>query len=511
MNNSTEPIGIKAPDARIPWGLSGILLLILLLAFIRHVVVTLPFPYPVEYGEGVVLNWLLRLREGLALYPPMAAEDMPWLHNPYGPLWFSLVAPFSGWGEGVFTAARTISLIGLVLSLAFIYRLCRRDLRPVGAACVGALFCASPLVWRYALMARVDMAAIAASLAALVLMEKGRPDRVEDAGAGGYDASVAFAWHWFFAGLAASAAVLIKPIFVAAALTGLAAGRREWRSKGLAFGLGLLLPALAIGLWLWARGERAVIEHFGEMNRIGTSLRLMVSITLAGAGRHPFVLLALVLGLRSADRTSPRWWFALFMSVTLLLGGMKTGADSHYFLGPLTAGVLMTAPFSARIISEGRINILLWCLAAQFALYLPVAPQPVFTATYGQEVQAGHSALTPGGSDRRIGRLLVAEIRSTAGPVLADDPGYLLAAGRDILIQPFQYGRLIRAGRMGDAALQRRIEQGYFALIILRDKQPGGPEGSDFPPDVVAAVEENYQMHREVGPYLLYMAGDQAF
>ncbi len=505
MNNSKEPIGTKAPDPRIPWGLSGILLLILLAAFIRHVVVTLPFPYPVEYGEGVVLNWLLRLREGLALYPPMAAEDMPWLHNPYGPLWFSLAAPFAGWGEGVFTAARTISLLGLIVSLAFIYRLCRRDLRPVGAACAVALFCASPLVWRYALMARVDMAAIAASLAALALMEKGRPDRLKGPGAGGCETSVSFPWHWFFAGLAASAAVLIKPIFAAAALTGLVAGRREWRSKGLAFGLGLLLPALAITLWLWARGERGIIGHFGEMNRVGTSWRSMAVIALAGAGRHPFVLLALVLGLQSGDRTSPRWWFALILSVTLLLGGMKTGADSHYFLGPLTAGVLMTAPFSARVISGGRVNIVLWCLVAQFALYLPVAPQPVFTATYGQEVPAGHSALTPGASDRRIGHLMVAEIRSTTGPVLADDPGYLLAAGRDIPVQPFQYGRLVRAGRMSDAALQRRIGQGYFALIILRDQQPGGPEGSDFPPDVVAAVEEHYQLHREVGPYLLYM------
>ncbi len=501
-NNQSESI---FPDGSWPfWSLTGILLAVMLAAFVRHVLVTLPFPYPVEYGEGVVVNWMMRLSRGMELYPAISRDDMPWLHNPYGPLWFWLSALLPDFGPGVFAKARTLSLVFFAVSLFLVYRLCRRDLKPAGAACVCVLFGASPLIWRYAVMARVDMAALAASLTALLLMERGTAGRGAGEGEGVRRSDRPAMFRWFFAGLAASAALLVKPVFVAAPLAGLAAGLRQGRSKTISFAAGLALPLLGAGIWLLIRGERSVLEHFGAMNRIGVSIPLMIVIALGGAGRHPFVLLAFFTGFRRLDHGSPRWWFALFMAASLLLG-VKIGADSHYFIPPLIAAVLLAAPLTSHVISRGGMKLLLLCLSAQLALYLPVAPRPVFTATYGQEVPAGHSALTPGESDREIGRLLVGEIVGVDGPVMADDPGYLLAGGREVLIQPFQYGRLAEAGRLDTDALTRRIEEGYFALIIIRDEQAGGPSASDFPPDVIESVRRNYQLHREIGPYLLYV------
>ncbi len=494
----------RGPARIIPGVVVAGLTLLLLAALFRHFAVTLPFPYPIEYGEGVMVNWAQRLRRGMQLYPSMAETDIPWLHNPYGPLWFWVAAPLSGFSEGSFTAGRMISLAGYVFSLACLYRLCRYDLSRVGAACVTMLFAATPLTWRYAAMARVDMTALAASLASLVLIEKGMH---RERGCSFGDNSVsgeAFPAYWFLAGVASSLAILFKPIFVAAALTGLVACAGRRRSRAVAFALGLGLPILATAVWVAATGQEALPDHFGAMNRIGFSLTHMVRIILMGAMRHPFAFFALLFGLFAVKQKTARWWFALFTTL-LLISTAKIGADAHYFIGPLAAGVIMAAPLSARALRGEHAPILIWCLAAQLALYLPVAPRPVFTATYGQEVPAYHSALTPGKSDEVIGRALSGEIAVADGPVLADDPGYVLSAGREITIQPFQYGKLVRAGRIDGDILARHIADGYFALIILRQAGPEGPGGSDFPPQVIAAAKKYGRLHREIGPYVLYV------
>ncbi|MBI4720514.1 MAG: hypothetical protein HY770_04720 [Chitinivibrionia bacterium] len=181
------------------------------------------------------------------------------------------------------------------------------------------------------------------------------------------------------------------------------------------------------------------------------------------------------------------------------------GADAHYYLAPLAAAVLLAGPVAMLFPGRKRTQTLVWCLTAQLALYIPLAPQAVFTATYGQEVPAGQTVLTPNESDREIGRLLVEEIRGASGPVLADDVGYVLAAGRQIQLQPFQYGWLARRGKLDTSSLTQRIRDGFFSLVVIRVPRADGIGGSDLPQQVNTAVEESCKLHREIGPYRLYV------
>jgi hypothetical protein len=496
-------------------GLAGLLAAALLLflggCLVRHVLLTAFFPYPVEYGEGVTVNWLLRIREGLPLYPVMTAESLPWLHNPYGPLWFHLVRWIPEVGDGVFTAARLTSVLGLILSLILLYRLTRRDLSPMGAAALCALFGASPLVWRYAVMARVDMTALALSLAAVWLMEKESP-----AGDGKFESPnpksqtgkgtnrIAECWPWLAAGGLAAAAILVKPLFLAAALAGLTTGFLRGRRPGVAFATGVALPLLVCLAWIFAAGETAIFTHFGPMNHVGASFPLMARLAAVTAGHHPFLLAALAYGLLTVDRRTPRWWFALF-TMASLASSAKIGADAHYYLAPLAAGVLMAGSALAGLAGQRHHGMLTWCLAAQLALYLPVMPRPVFTATYGQEVPSGQTALTPGEADRELGQRLTQEMAGAMGTILADDPGYLLAAGKKLQVQPFQYGWLVRRGRLNPAPLLKQVDHEHFTLVMLRISQTNGPSGSDFPQEVIRAVEEKYELLREIGPYRLFV------
>jgi len=64
-----DPGDTKTGGLFIPKTLAIGLILFLSIAFVRHLVLTLPFPYPVEYGEGVVAGWIEHLGHGLELYP----------------------------------------------------------------------------------------------------------------------------------------------------------------------------------------------------------------------------------------------------------------------------------------------------------------------------------------------------------------------------------------------------------------------------------------------------------
>jgi general stress protein CsbA len=484
---------------RLPELISAALLVYLSIYMIRHFLVTVPFPYPVEYGEGVIVNWIIRTSHGMLLYPPIGPGDIPWLHNPYGPLFFHLAAPFAGIGKSVFLMPRMLSVLGFMICIILLYRLSRRDLSPAAALGACALFGASPLVWRYTAMARVDMLALAASIAAVLFMEKAIPI----AGTAHKKILPRHLWLWLFAGVFAATAVLIKPIFAAALLAGLILSfRKGWKPFAI-FAAGFLIPVLLAGAWLIASGNTAIIYHFGEMNSIGSSFKTMLRLALTAAGRYPFVLAILLFGLWTGDRNSPRWWFALFTAVFLATSA-KIGADVHYYLVPIAAAVLLAGPLYVRISGRKRIQTVSWCLAAQLALYIPLAPQPVFTATYGQEVPAGQTVLTPRDADLEIGRLLVEEIGGAPGPVLADDIGYVLSAKRQIQLQPFQYGWLVRRGKLDPVSLLRKIREGYFSIIIIRMPRADGTGGSDFPEPVIRTVEENCSLTREIGPYRIY-------
>jgi len=502
------------PRLTLPTLAAAALLVFLAGSLARHVALTLPFPYPVEYGEGVTANWLLRARQGLSLYPAMTDASLPWLHNPYGPLWFWLARWLPEAGASVFMAARLASLLGFLACLLILWRLARRDVPPLAACGICALLGASPLAWRQATLARVDMLGLAFALGAVWAMEmagrRGRAGAGREPSAQGRTAiasTLADAGPWALAGTLAAAAILVKPLFLAAAGAGLAAGcLRGWR-QGLAFILGLALPLAVAAGWLLADGENAVLAHLGAMNRIGLSLPLMARLAAAAAGRHPLAFALLAYGLATGDRRSPRWWLAL-LTVALLPASAKIGADAHYHLPTVLAGTLLAGPVLANLAGQRHHGLLPWCLVAQFALYLPLAPRPVYTATYGQEIPAGQSALTPGEADREIGRLLAGEMAGGTDPILADDPGYLLAAGRTIQVQPFQYGWLVRRGRVDPGPLAARIARRQFSLIVLRSPRPGGPGPSDLPAAIQRAVGENYALHREIGPYRVFLPGD---
>ncbi len=474
-------------------------------AFARHALLSLSFPYPLEYGEGIVANWILRAGAGMSLYPAVSGAELPWLHNPYGPLYFESLGPFAVVFGNPFLLPRLVSLLSFASILAVLYHFSRRRLSPLGAIGAASLFGASPLVWRYAVMARVDMPALALSVVSLWLAEIAtgwKSDNPEQHGGRNQHVPGREMILLCLSAIMAASAALVKPVFLAAGLAGiLFCIKTSWRRAAI-FAAGLLLPLLLFGYWVSSRGETGLLHHWTALNSIGFSFANFAELALSFAGSHPFCVGLFVLALLHPGRMSAVRLFPAFSAVLLLLSA-KNGAAGNYFLPVLACAALYAGEFVRKMKSRRQIHVVTCCLAIQLAICLPVSPKPVFTATYGQEIPSGTIVLTPGENDLSTGRSLVEEIGSARGDVLCDEPGYLLVAGRRILVQPYQFGMLAKRGGFDMAPLRRMIEEGKFPIVVIRG-EAGGPGSSYFPDDIVETVESCCKLRVKIGNYRVF-------
>ncbi|MDA3960094.1 MAG: glycosyltransferase family 39 protein [Planctomycetota bacterium] len=445
----------------------------LVAAWCWHMVLCLWYPYPLGYGEGVTAFWL----QAPAWYPAPASGQ--WLHNPYPPLGYVLASGLSWLGGHPFLALRVLSVLAALACAALVVRYTWRRCGRWGALIAVALVLGSPLWWHYGVYARVDALGVALSLSTLLLITQARRP-----------------WHWVLAGLCAAAAVLVKPVFVAAACTLMwtAWRRGTWRLVFPAL-LGLPILAFVVGILFSAEGT-AWWQHLVVLNRLDWQLGQLVDLLATGLARHA-LLAAVVVGFLAQQRRHDPWWlYAWLVVVVLILTGGKPGSDGNYLLEAMTLAVFVAVRVAQA--NPGLRPLLVSAALVQLAMFAPVSEQAVFTASYGQEVVGGGAALTPGADDREVGTILSKELASSPGPVLSDDLGYLLCAGHSPVFQPYQFGQLHRLDRWDDAPLVEQVSNKHFSLVLVRR------DDSYLTPSVLAAVQEHYVLRREVGPWLVY-------
>jgi len=86
--------------------------------------------------------------------------------------------------------------------------------------------------------------------------------------------------------------------------------------------------------------------------------------------------------------------------------------------------------------------------------------------------------------DIDAGNQIVNAIRQTALPVLSEDAGFNLAAGKDVVTNPTQLLNLANNGTFDGSRLIKMIENQEFGLVILR--------ASFYPESVLDAIHNAY-------------------
>ncbi len=396
-----------------------VLALFLFFHALQHFSTVLHHPYPIEYGEGVNLFWSQQANQGEPLYPPVNDNTLPQLHNPYLPLFPLLASALEtlGVNEHPFAAGRRLSFLGLLLSLSGMFALIRRR-STFGSALIGSLlFLLSPMILRFAPMMRVDSLALGFSLQALNLLDRQKLK------------SAAFL---------AALAICIKPSFAAAAMTvGMVTFICKDSKKIFRTAICGVFPILIYLAWMSLQSGNNWIQHLFTLQALPPDSAALFIWFARFAGQHAPLLVLGILSYRKIE--GPLKFYAPLLLLPLSLTAWVTGSQENYLMELWAASCILAAcAFSD--IRESHPRALWLFLLLQLALFYPVAPAPVFTRTYGQEIPAGQSAiLTPGQSDVEIGKLISAELSTFPAPVLSADLGYLLPAGLDPVYQPFQF------------------------------------------------------------------------
>ncbi len=438
------------------------------------------------------------LAQGL-FYRPLYAPDIGYGGTRFFPLFFSLQALGIRAGLAPVVAGQVVALLSGALLLGGAYVTLRRlaVARPVAAG-MTALLLASVVVQHGLATTRGDVLPLALDL-------------------------------WAFA-----------------VCLGAPGGRRRLAACALLFSLAFaakptaLGGALALGLWLLAQGRRRDAALFAGLVTAGCGLVVGVTEAASG-GRFLAILQACASGgasvrsalaaprllsgmflwkdpwgfclvaaacvaclarLRSSALTLPGLYLAASLGAAVVVFG-SPGVTWNHLADPVAAAVLfLGAAAGASSPAPRRMPLAPRRMLPTGLLLLAAGAALPGIATLRQEAAAAGA----GAAQER--QAVIAALPAGPGAILAEDPLVPLLAGeRPYVLDPFML-RLVAGRDAGFAAplVERIADRSFRAVVFLNDPRTHGPwyETVHFGPQVMRAIEANYEPAGQAGRYVVY-------
>jgi 4-amino-4-deoxy-L-arabinose transferase-like glycosyltransferase len=405
------------------------------------------YPYPLNYGEGPLLDQTVRILSGGGLYN---LDVPPYTITNYPPLYMLAQVPFvAGFGLSL-AYGRLISLVSIALAALFLGLTIRAITRNwVAAAAGGLLLLTIPYIFHWSALARIDNFALSLSLIGLFCAAQ-FPNN---------------GWGIFFAALFMSAAVYTRQTYLLAAP--LAAFVYLWANAGFiqaikfALWLGCIVLGVFAVLLAWTGGGIWFHLITANVNALDTGILGYYASEIVSS----LVILlgmALIVLLFGWIRPEPRraWW----MAAPYLLGGFvvaltisKVGSDVNYLFELIAALCLAAGVFIALVKAAPLVQMLaLLLLAGQ------VVVMSRLTETQYAPLIAGRIA------NRAEADMLYDAIVNETRPILADEAmGMLVLAGKPILFQPFEMSQLALTGMWDQAAFLERMDGDAYPVILM--------------------------------------------
>ncbi len=417
------------------------------IVYARHAVMAVNFPYPLDYGEGPVLDQVLRLAHGEAIYRTTITTP-PYTVTTYPPLFLLIQVPFVRSAGLALWYGRIISIVSLILAAVFLGLTLFQLSGDVLAAATGSLLMfAIPYFVNISVLDRVDTFALALSWGGLYTLVRW-PDRRRGL---------------IMAGLLFSAAIFTQQTFLlvapVTALAWLLQTRRVHRAVELLAVTSVTCAFLYIGMNVLTGGGFAYNLLTLQTNPWSYPL---VAGKLIEIGLNTFfmglIALAFFIGER-LDIPTRTWPFVLPYFLAALLISMivgKTGSSDQTMLELATALCLACGAAIAWMKNH-------WARTVLFVLLsLQVSALVSWTETDYQPEFANKFA-----SQAEIAKLNDI-IQGANGPILADEyMGLLPLAGKRLYYEPFEFNQLSQAGLWDPAPMLQDVTTEKFSTIMI--------------------------------------------
>ncbi len=415
--------------------------------FARHAEEVVRFPYPLNYGEGPLLEQSVRLAAGQEIYRPL--DQFPYTISNYPPLFMLAQVPFVRADGPAYWYGRALSLGSALTAAVFIALTLFALTRDVAGALVGGVsLLLVPYILHWSPLNRIDSLALALSWVGLfIVVTFGRR------GVG---------------------------LILGALLIALAAYTRQTY---------LLAVPFAAVVWLWNRYGlyRAAVFALLLANFVLIPFCALLVVTNGGIFAHivtantnaidverirfyasevgsnlPLLFVGAGLLLLAGVRwRSKAWWLAL----PYLLGGIgaaltiaKVGSDVNY-LYELSAALCFAA--GTLIATTRRVPLLKAALIVAVGWQMGVFVQPL------QQHYADIWLLRMT-DDRKHEMEQLMDVVKSGKNVVADEAiGLLPLVGKPILFQPFEFSQIAHDGAWDQRPFLAALERGAFDIVLI--------------------------------------------
>jgi hypothetical protein len=454
------------------------------LLFLRHGWQALSFAYPLNYGEGPLLDQSVRLAAFENIYRTDLSAP-PYVIANYPPLFMLAQVPFVWLFGPAMWYGRLISLVSVAAVALFVGLTLHALTRDRLASLAGALiFPAMPYVVRWSSLSRVDSLGLALSWAGLFIVARW-PQK---------------SWSVFVSALLLVAAVYTRQTYILAAplaafvwLASQGQRRRALQTAAIAGGACLLLFAvlnISTGEGFFLNTVTANLNDFRwervSLNALGALLACPV-----------LLLSSLALLLLTPRKGNGAWWLVapyLIASIpTAVLVG-KVGSDVNYLLELSAALGLATGAFIAWQRRRPRLRIALIALLAVQMLAL----------TQSSRVASGlqNYVIDQRAEVAQLSRM----VASADGPVLTDDyMGLLPERGKRIYFQPFEMTQLARDGDWDQRPFVENIANEKFPLIMIWSPPFAREIKQDrWTPRMLEEIRNHYERQGRIADMVIY-------
>lgn len=494
--------------------------------YVVYAVNLIQFPFDYDQGEGFELVDTILFSQGK--WPYLDTNVYPFYSSNYPPLFHVIAAPFVWLFGEAYWYGRLLGFLGtLVTASAIGYAVYRESHQRTIAILSGLAFLASNTVYHIGPLFRQHMTMVMFEMLAVLVLA--RADEITETRR----------QRWAFVGGIALiiAAGYTKQLAYATAIAALAFVFIRNPLRGIASAIGLGLVGGAIFLWInvstdgqwWLQTVAANVNDFYPDQTVGL-FRLWFSL-------HGFLLVPAVIyviyELYFGRLSVYSLWFVAATANSILAG--KWGAGDSYFATSIAALCVLSGLFAARTLNRDwhfPKNYLSRILIDPFRRFAPILGGvglvviPLLYIGYGRAVlhmptegavfgavadvlgikpnalngfydSAGRIA---GGyadighlttqADINAGYRIVELIKASDKPVLSEEAGFNLLAGKDVITNPTQLLNLANNETFDGSALIEMIENQNFGLIVLR--------AQFYPPDILYAIGSAYTHDEEI-------------
>lgn len=489
---------------RLHFGLMGLatgLLLFSLLVYGAYAYNLITFPFDYDQGEGFELVDTRLFSE--FQWPYRNTESFPFYSSNYPPLFHVLLVPFVWLFGEAYWYGRLVSFLGTLLTAGAIGYAVYRDGRLRWIALLSGLaFLASNTVYHIGPLFRQHMTMVLFETLAVLILAGAFPQKKTRFIAVGLLLLVAAGYTKQLAAITALAVIAWMLL------------RNPRRGARWAAGFTLVGSLIFIWMVLATNGEwwrQAIVANVNAFDPFQTFGLSVLWFQLHGLLIVPALLLVLYEVYFERISLVAAWF--VFSVILGAVGSGTWGAGDSYFATAIAAMCILSGVFFSRLLrgdwSFEQNYLQRWLIApwkryqvAVFPVALVLVPllylgygvatlkMPTEGAFFGDVARALNIQPNVRGSfydsasydvvgyanighfvtqdDIAAGYEIVARIRATDAPVLSEEAGFSLVAGREVISNPTQLRNLWLAGEWRGDELLGMIEARDFGLIILR-------------------------------------------